>query len=253
MKYPNPTARITCLAVTMLLLSLSISYASLPVENHYKTYECTGATVAKPIELFDQFGPTHVTSLTLDKFATPVMKDEYPIIDPEAHQMWWGLFAPQPARSVLVTDQFGTAIWTVGDAVYLLTPAKKYPQPGDTPPDRNHYLCYRAIGPNPNRFVVLTDQFGTQTVFVAECKLLCNPVRKTVDGVTYPIVDPTAHLACYFVDNPVIFGIVVPTLDQFGNWQIVLDRNDCLCNPALKEDVVGTQQSTWGRIKALYQ
>jgi len=247
-------AWLTSLAVVSF--SFSISFAqppALPNENHYKTYECTAASIFKLIGLKDQFGTVSVTTATLTKFATPVRKDEYPIIEQDAHQTWWRISAPQTPRTVEVIDQFGEAPWTVADAVFLVTPAKKYPVTGDTPPVRNHYLCYAAIGPNPNRFVVLTDQFGTQTVFVGECKFFCNPVEKTVDGVVYPIIDGTAHLACYMVDNPAPTGQFVTALDQFGSWQFDLGPNQCLCNPALKREPLGTKQSTWGNIKALYR
>jgi hypothetical protein len=249
-----PKAAVWLLSLAVVCLWFSPAFAQvLPDENHYKMYECDVATIYKAVVLRDQFGIHTVTTLTLNKFATPAMKDEYPIIDPEAHQDWWNIFIPEPPRSVIVTDQFGTSPWTTYEAVYLVTPAKKYPLPTDSiPPDRNHYLCYRAIGPNPNRYVVLTDQFGTQQVFVSECKFLCNPVEKIVDGVLYPIKDPKAHLACYYVSNPLFFGIPVTSLDQFGIWTFVLENNLCMCNPALKEEVVRTDKSTWGRIKALY-
>jgi hypothetical protein len=222
-------------------------------ENHYKTYETLGPALTIPMTLRDQFGFFTVSDITLEKFANPVDKNGEGIFDFEAHQTWWRLFIPQAARTVVVADQFGAGEWTVGSAFYLLAPAlKNPPAEGGTLPDRNHYLCYEVLGgPSPGADVVLSDQFGTITTQVGQAKLLCNPVEKTVEDVSYPVVDPVVHLACYDIVDPNPYDVPLVAMDQFGFWSLVALQSQCLCVPATK-GIVGTDESTWGRIKSLY-
>ncbi|HXV14857.1 MAG TPA: hypothetical protein VEC56_11685 [Candidatus Krumholzibacteria bacterium] len=247
---------------TVLLLSAAVAGAqpALPHENHYNVYRTIPLTYTRPITLIDQFGPIDVSLFVLDKFANPAEKripetgDVYPIINPDIHQLWWRIDAPQPARTIVGIDQFGIAQWHLGDAAYLLNPALKNVPPPAAPPEWNHYLCYHAQGPTVGRPVIVIDQFGTSNVVVLYGKLFCNPVEKRhADGITYPIVDPVAHLACYLVQNATPFTRSITAIDQFGYWQLETFENDCLCLPALKEHVLKTQESTWGKIKAMYQ
>jgi hypothetical protein len=171
------------------------------------------------------------------------------------HQTWWRAVLPAaPPRDVVGIDQFGAAPWKLFDPVYLLNPALKN-VPGGQPPLWNHYLCYEAQGPVVGRPVLLIDQFGTADVVVLHGRWFCNPVEKRHldDGQVYPIIDYKAHLTCYLVDNPNPFGQPIIGIDQFGNWQMDVYQNECLCVPALKEHVVKTEESTWGKIKAMYQ
>jgi hypothetical protein len=247
-----------------LIVSLSNLALAQPVahENHYKVYRSTPITIVKDVGLRDQFGPLTVTDLVFDKFSTPADKihngQNHPMVNPLVHLDWWHINYPQPSRTVIVTDQFGSGEWVVKDARYLLLPAVKNAGPGTPPPVWNHYLCYDVVtGPIVNQPVVLIDQFGTAQVHVRYAKLLCNPVEKTVytatGPVVYPIIDATTHLACYEVLNPQPYAINITAQDQFGFWQTTLQINDCMCVPALKDHPVRTEKSTWGRVKALYQ
>jgi hypothetical protein len=252
------------LALTMLLLSTAAFAQPLPHENHYKVYHSLPITLVKDVALKDQFGQLTVTDLIFDRFSTPAEKIHegatYPMVDPLIHQDWWRIHYPQPARTVVVKDQFGQSPWVVGDARYLLLPALKNPPVPPPPglPVWNHYLCYDVLtGPIVEQPVILIDQFGTASVHVRIAKLLCNPVEKTVFTATgprvYPIVDATAHLACYEVLNPQPYSQSLTTLDQFGFWQTHLQVNDCLCVPALKDHPLPSKPSTWGKIKSLYR
>jgi len=247
-------------------LALAQGEPPLPAENHYKVYRSLPITIVKPLELRDQFGQLTVVDLVFDKFATPADKivmnadgttTTYPMVDPDIHQDWWRIAYPQPTRTVMVTDQFGKGPWTVRDARYLLAPAKKFPVPGDTVPEWNHYLCYDVVsGPIVNRQVTLIDQFGNAQVYVLQAKYFCNPVEKRVGGpagIVYPIIDANAHLACYMVENPNVLPRSITTLDQFGFWQTQIYENDCLCAPALKDHPLPARPSTWGKIKSLYR
>ncbi len=257
--------RFSALGLVLLLLPIGAAYgqAALPSENHYKVYNISPTyPLTKPLTLVDQFGVVSVDHLFLDRFANPAEKripetgQGFPIIDPLAHQKWWRIDVPQPVREVIAIDQFGYGPVKLGNAVYLLTPTLKNPLPPIGPlPYRNHYLCYEVLGSLPlYKHVVLVDQFGISTnVTVLQPKLFCNPVEKHADGQTYPIMDYRAHLQCYQVDNPIVEPRGVVAYDQFGYHQFSTYQNDCLCLPALKEHIVGTERSTWGQIKALYR
>jgi hypothetical protein len=89
-------------------------------------------------------------------------------------------------------------------------------------------------------------------VVVLVGEIFCNPVEKVFQGEVSPISDQFLHLACYQVDNTTNYDVTESVADQFGARPITLGQNEFLCVPAIKETVVGTEQSTWGRIKSLY-
>jgi hypothetical protein len=260
------------LALATLVLSLpatgALAQPTLPVENHYKCYNLrnVAGNLLQNIQLDDQFGSVTVSNLVFERYATPAEKIHngvpYPMVDPLIHMDWWRVNTTMPLRYVNVTDQFGTAKWTLAHARYLLVPSLKNPPvPGPPVPTWNHYLCYDVVPPALliNQPVTLIDQFGNVQAQVFTAKFLCNPVKKTVftptGPVVYPIIDETAHLACYHVSGS---GspppLPITAYDQFGLWQDVrLDRYDCMCVPARKEETVPTKPSTWGKIKSLYR
>jgi hypothetical protein len=243
------------IAVALIVTTTPVQAQFLPQENHYKVYETTGPSIVEPVQLTDQFGGYAVDQLILEKFANPVEKNGEPMVDPMMHQTWWRLFLsdPIPIRGVKATDQFGTNVWTVYNPAYLVNPALKNTGPDDPIPMWNHYLCYDAALEPIGIQVTLVDQFGTQTTLVLEGRYFCNPVEKVIaSGEVYPIVDPSAHLTCYTIE-PFFPPEVITALDQFGYWTVDIGESTCLCAPANKEDVVGTEEGTWGRIKALYR
>jgi hypothetical protein len=251
-------------AVVLLAATTVFAQANLPNENHYKVYRALPWAYERSVLLTDQFGTIQWATFQLDRFANPAEKEHdgviYPMVDPLIHQTWWSFRYPQPTRTVVGIDQFGISQWILRDAVYLLNPALKFYPPGPPPPPPpppvwNHYLCYEALGPTMPKLVLLRDQFGNCEVTVLQGKLFCNPVEKVdlADGSVSPIIDFAAHLTCYEVENPLQFNPTIVAIDQFGSWNLLLYNNDCLCVPALKEHIVKTEESTWGRIKALYQ
>lgn len=240
----------------LLLLAFALAFgadalAQWPLENHYKTYTLTPPyTHPGPIVLHDQFGHYTAPLLILDMFATPVMKNDEPILDPRAHQTWWRLDLPAAGWDIGVENQFGFRIWHVQDVRYLVLPALKF-EPGPLP-ERNHYLAYQAFGPRVDLPVHLTDQFGAVDALVTEPMFFLNPVEKVAEGVTYPILDPEAHLACYRLEPLLTYGLPVVAYDQFGAWQFSLGEHRCLCVPSFKRQVIATEETTWGAVKALY-
>jgi hypothetical protein len=206
--------------------------------DHYKTYETFGPTFDGQVFMRDQFGEEQATFLQLRKFATPVSKNNEPIYDPEAHLSWWEFdpMGTHPIRIVDVENQFGTFDWEVRNPKYLLLPALKNAASGDSIPEKNHYLCYEALGDSINITVTLTDQFDSSVVFVLRPAYFCNPCEKEIPGgIIYPVVDDLAHLTVYRIQNPNTYGIPVRVLDQFGFWfDIFLEDNYYLCVPAQK-------------------
>lgn len=256
----RPIVGVLALACVLASANSTLLFAQAGLhENHYKVYESLPIPFAKPLILSDQFGTFTVTDLVFDKFSTPAEKIHHgvlhPMIDPAIHMDWWRIFNPQPTRTIIGIDQFRQAPWTLGNAVYLLTPSLKNVAPPAPPvPTWNHYVCYEAlIAPFVGEPVILIDQFGNAQVQVLHGKYFCNPAEKRADGLIYPIVDPIIHLACYQVENPATVTIPITTIDQFGFWQTHIMRNDCLCVPALKDHPVKTENSTWGKVKALYR
>jgi len=250
-----------------LCFSSSSTFAQNPVApdsaDHYKVYRLLepGPSALRTVTLRDQFGvSTHLTR-AFEFFATPVEKDNFPLFDIVTHYDWWRI-SPQPfGAHVLVTNQFGVEQQLrVRDAEFLLLPSIKFPDPAQPQPlpNKNHYQCYDADGaaPVPSRVVTLRDQFGFNQAIVDSVRFFCNPVDKVVeDGTIYPIVDPKAHLVCYQITttppNVPTFGIVAK--DQFGFWTYQLVREEYLCVPSLKTDVVSAEPKTWGSVKAMYR
>jgi hypothetical protein len=250
---------LSCLGVALILFGFGLlsNYADanpVPVIDHYKTYEVFGGpTFAGNVLLEDQFGETVHTFLILEKFSTPVMKNQEQIFDSIAHLSWWVIDDIQPTRKVGVGDQFGWNEWTIKDGRYLLTPALKN-DPAGTLPMKDHYKCYEVIqGPSINIMVTLEDQFDSVMVTVVKARYFCNPVQKTdPGGQVYPVIDTLNHLAVYEVQNTTPYSIPVFIQDQFFEGNITLHENLFLAVPAFKEYPVAIEESTWGRIKALY-
>jgi len=246
-------------AVVMLLAFVFVSgflwsagTAQTIQENHYLVREAFGThTFTGQIELVDQFRDFTTTTVQFDKFALPVEKNEEPMWNQQAHQTWWIISDPQSIWWTILQNQFGNQVWQVKDSRYLVLPATKN-DPTTILDDINHYKCYDAIGPALDIEVTLVDQFGSYTMMVKEPVLFCNPVEKTVDGVTYPIINNEAHLACYRVEPFVPSDRDVIAYDQFGDWQITVHEPCWLCVPSLKLETVPNQNSTWGAIKSLY-
>jgi hypothetical protein len=131
--------------------------------------------------------------------------------------------------------------------------ATPVPPPSDT---LDSFLCYkvrRARG--GTRFeeqgVSLDDQFQARTVDIFKTEQLCNPVQVTQknsqgNNVTFPIIDPTAHLTCYNVGRPASTeDPEVVSTDQFGEQQLrVRKRKTQLCIPSNATSLAPTPTPT---------
>lgn len=222
-------------------------------ENHYLVYEVPEVyTFATPVSLVDQFGCYCVFGMELDKFANPVDKNDEGCYNQTIHHTWWKFHQPQSVWWTAIWNQFGEQVWQVKDGRYLLNPALKN-TPG-TPPTANHYKCYDAIGPAVNISVTLIDQFGTYNMVATEPVIFCNPTTKCIEGgQTEPIIEPLAHLACYKLEPVIQTSNGATAYDEFGDWTITLEQPCWLCLPTDKVSTVPIEDTSWGRIKALYK
>jgi hypothetical protein len=81
--------------------------------------------------------------------------------------------------------------------------------------------------------VAVTDQFESESITAVRPTRLCNPADKNGSG----IMDPTAHLMCYDVDEQGFTRRDVVVRNQFGDQRLTLLRPELLCNPATKDMV----------------
>jgi hypothetical protein len=176
--------------------------------------------------------------------------------DPEAVLDHFSCIAPgglvNPVDQVRLTDQFETNVAAqIFSRPRLCSPAHKRPlgTPAPTPPlpllhKDAHLQCFfflpTTVPPAPRVFEV-ENQFGRATLRVSVASHLCAPSRKFRIGEPAPpplseIEDQLDHFRCYDVAqveaasaNPVV------VTDQFGEWSLVPNNPEQLCNPAVKE------------------
>lgn len=223
------------------------------LENHYKVYEVPEVfTFDRNIILDDQWGHSEHPLALLDKFANPVDKNQEGIPNEFLHQTWWEIDDPQVGRSVKILNQFGNQTWFVKDARYLVLPAAK--NVGGPPADNGqHYKCYEAQGPILDAPVNLVDQWTTMQGFLTIPRYFCNPVDKMVEGVHYPTVNDSLHLACYQLEPPEQVNIPFMAMDQFGDWQLTALFPEWVCVPSAKVEFISVESRTWGNVKKMFR
>jgi len=117
------------------------------------------------------------------------------------------------------------------------------PAEAQTPPELDHFKCYRTTFTPPNVFVGLLDQFdgfgaAPQDLFIRFPVKFCTPVEKTTpDGVITPIKDINAHLEM-FIAAP---DRLEPTRrvvvrNQFGTQWLLTYGPELLAVPSAKND-----------------
>jgi energy-converting hydrogenase Eha subunit F len=252
-------------AVACITLAAGSAHAQPPNTppgvDHYLVYKVLNPPqYPVPVILSDQF-LQHVTSqvLTLEFFMTPVNKNHEGIIDDITHYTWWLTSAQPFGATALVSNQFRPdQALNVFDPHFLLNPALKgitQPPSGPIPP-KNHYRVYDANGLPIEVPVSLQDQFYQYQAMVHFPRFLAPPVEKIFQGVVFPIFDPVAHLVIYDISMlPPVAPPPPPVFakDEFGIWHLELGQPIFLCVPSYKTGVVGTQGTTWGKLKALYR
>ena len=203
--------------------------------DHFKCYEAEGDPVNQIVTLEDQFGvEPEVLVEEPELFCNPVDKNGEGIFDDTAHLTVYEIDEEEEEveRLVSITNQFGDQILIVGAPEFLFVPSEKNGVPSAL--NLDHFKCYEAEGDPVNVIVNLQDQFGVEpVVLVAEPELFCNPVDKNGEG----ILNPTAHLTCYEVDQEEEERVVI-VANQFGDQILEVEDPEFLCVPSEKTEVV---------------
>jgi hypothetical protein len=232
-----------------------------PPVDHQLCYAAAGLfkVPTTGVQLFDQFNPNgfvpkinpHANLLCNPVMKTLPTKQVFKVTNPRAHLVCFPMTAAnaQPAPSVVVSNQFGTATVKPGKPSSFCVPSwKSLTAPlhhtVNTPPNLNHFTCYPvtlasgAYKPPPG--IVLRDEFAKANVKVTVNpvpRLLCLPAKKTVTTnagtKVYPMVNPDMHLLCYPVTktptrNPVY------AQNQFGSATMKVGNAKLLCLPSTK-------------------
>ena len=225
--------------------------------NHFNVYlNQNPISTGEAVILIDQFGESDHILGPLEKYGVPVDKNFEGFADPRAHLTWWRLSdnVVEPFRTVVVQNQFGDYTLGVFNSEYLLAPALKNAPSQPLPDTHDHYKCYRVEGDEIPFGAQLFDQFSQENLGILTPLYLCNPAEKLlVDGTGFPITKPTEHLVCYLLAQSDPANIVVVAEDQFGVWSLALTERELLCVPSLKDQVVQTNEGSWGEIKSIYR
>ena len=99
----------------------------------------------------------------------------------------------------------------------------------------DHFKCYQArTTTNTPKFTPLTvtvdDQFELNSTLVKRPDKVCNPVSKNAS----PVLDPSAHLACYATKPNKIQRRDIVINNQFGKQTLTVVKPDTLCVPTEK-------------------
>ena len=102
----------------------------------------------------------------------------------------------------------------------------------------DHYRCFNvdSVAGFTPRVVSLKDQFGGSQTAVIRPATFCTAVDKNGEG----ILDPTAHLTCYTIQDIEVrpgFGTEALTTNQFGSDIVRVGIGRKLCVPTQKEGV----------------
>jgi FtsP/CotA-like multicopper oxidase with cupredoxin domain len=211
--------------------------------DHFKCYSVAPtSTRRRAVTLTDQFGRRSAVTGARRSLCNPVSKDDGRILNRTAHLTCYATrdaVKTFRARSVRVTNQFGTSTLRVLRPASLCLPSLKRigsRRPAGTIPAArlDHFRCYDVTPRTVTKTVRLRDQFATKTVRISRVVTLCNPVRKVKGGAVSKVRRPRAHLVCYEIRDTTGRRRVT-VRNQFETARLRTQRSVTLCLPSLKK------------------
>ena len=260
-----PLAVVVIVAAGLLSAASLTAAATSPPVDHFLCYSANVLPTAagpafKPpagVRLINQFAPNGIVPriTAVDLHCNPAQKTVgtriFKITNPNAHLLCFKIVAPtQPARTVQVTNQFGSAKLKTGAATQVCLPTWKSltgppNRPSPAPPRLSHFTCYAvsyipgAGTFKPPAVVQVKDQFSGKPVNakVGNPVLLCLPTTKILPtGKSFPAVNTVAHLLCFTVGTTPIKNPVFDQ-NQFGTGSVQIQHTTFLCLPSTKRMV----------------
>jgi hypothetical protein len=114
-----------CSVFTTMVLPVQAQQWNL---DHFKVYKIQEQPVGLDVWIRNVFTPffTPVSVVRYSKFLNPVDKNFEGIIDPFSHLNWYRIITePDPARRLLINNQFGTQELVIESSEALLVPTEK--------------------------------------------------------------------------------------------------------------------------------
>jgi hypothetical protein len=209
--------------------------------DYFNIYDVVDYRVEYQVILKGQFDeePKEAWLLCLSHFANPVSKNNEPIHNPNAHLTWYSLCQPilEPARMVVVENQFGQQEIPIGKPHALLAPAKKEREESEFPDDLDHFKLYGVLEGEPvHQVVALQDQFGIEEAGETKVSFPLAfgvPVEKEYKGDVSPIRNHEAHLMIYRV-TPRSLEQGRGVRDQFDGRDLTFLQSVLLAVPSVK-------------------
>jgi hypothetical protein len=156
--------------------------------------------------------------------------DAQPVFN-ENHYLVYRVEAlPPPTISTMLElyDQFGDYMTNELTLEYFANPVMKFDEPVF---DVNlHHTWWRIDNPQPERDVIIENQFGPRVLRVRDGRYLLAPSLKDVPGGELPQAN---HYECYEAEGMPV-GFEVPLTDQFGNSTPLVMEPEWFCNPVRK-------------------
>lgn len=204
-------------------------------KNHYKGWKLDPLPWPTTAQVVDQFMSDVLKLDSIRYLANPAQKDNFPIVKPDDHLLWYSADGRDTCLRIVYENQFGLDTFVIGTVTHLILPAQKEPHPLPDPM-LDHYKAYRVR--NPQTFIrptQLFDQFDVVPEQLDQLRPLyfCTPASKNGELIH----DPVTHYVAYEIfpkDNSIINRI---TVDQFGTHPVRTQRSELLMVPTQKLNV----------------
>jgi hypothetical protein len=206
--------------------------------DYFKLYEVENRRIHDRATLMGQFDkePAFVELLALGRFANPVSKKEEPLYNPQGHLTVYRIHQTlvEPARSVVIENQFGKQELVIGNTAALLAPARKYVRGSEEPKGLDHFKAYQVLEGKPiGKTFPLKDQFGAGEATIGMPVAFAVPVKKEHLGKAYAIQNEKAHLVIYAI-APRALSKNFQVRDEFNAWTLLAVRAVSIAAPSLK-------------------